>query len=157
MIHHIKCHQEPFEAMMMGRKLHEFRKNNRNYQVGDELVIREYDPQENDYTGRAMVRIVTYVGTGFGIPDGFVCLSVVPEDMGEMVGRMPWALGVTMSDVGKKHFTHNALANGAVNTRMVRGEFIRLLLDKVEYLNQELLEMKKRALLPVILYREKQT
>lgn len=74
--HSLKCWPEPYEAMRSGRKVHEFRRNDRDFSVGDILEINEWNPETKEPTGSAMFRRVTYVGTGFGIPDGYVCLSV---------------------------------------------------------------------------------
>ncbi len=66
--------------MKRGEKTFEFRKNDRDYQVGDRLWLREYDPAIEDYTGPAMWRTVTYIlhGGKFGLPQGFVVMAVVP-------------------------------------------------------------------------------
>ena len=43
--HEIKCHPEYFHRIVSRQKTFEIRKNDRDYQVGDRLVIREYDPE----------------------------------------------------------------------------------------------------------------
>lgn len=74
--HKLKCWPEPFEETLRGNKTHEFRKDDRDYQVGDRLVIQEYAPITNVYSGRELHREVTYIGRGYGIPEGYVCMSV---------------------------------------------------------------------------------
>ena len=62
---------------MDGVKNFEWRKNDRNYKVGDEFNGREYDPHQQTYTGRQFTRRINYVlGEGFGVPQGFVVLSL---------------------------------------------------------------------------------
>ena len=58
--HMLKCHTEYFEAIKNGTKTFECRYNDRNYQVGDELLLREYDP-ELGYTIRCIVRKIVYI------------------------------------------------------------------------------------------------
>lgn len=51
-VHSIKCWPEPFEAMKRGEKTAEFRLNDRDYRVGDTLLIREWCPDAKEYTHR---------------------------------------------------------------------------------------------------------
>lgn len=75
-IHRIKAWPGPFADVLSGAKRAEVRINDRNYQVGDVLVIREFKPESETYTGRSLDRIVSHVQTGFGLPDGVVVLSL---------------------------------------------------------------------------------
>lgn len=90
-IHDLKCQPEPFRAMQEGLKTFEFRKDDRGYVVGDELFLREWAPSYplsqatnttafGVYTGQALSRRVTYIlrGPAFGVPEGYVIMSVVP-------------------------------------------------------------------------------
>ncbi len=79
-VHILKCWPDPFAAMVTGKKVHEFRKNDRGFQVGDILELHRFSPDTGCYSGSVIHREVTYVGTGFGIPDGFVCMSVRVAD-----------------------------------------------------------------------------
>lgn len=81
--HILKTWPEPFEAMRAGRKTHEHRKDDRGYEVGDMLVLRYFDPAENQgpllpLTRGELIRWVTYISRGpaFGIPDGYCVMSV---------------------------------------------------------------------------------
>lgn len=70
----LKIRQEYLEKVILGEKTFEIRKNDRNYQVGDILVLREY---EGDYTGRVAVVEVLYVLDEFeGLAPGFAALSI---------------------------------------------------------------------------------
>ncbi len=82
--HRLKCWPEPFQAMVDGRKRFEFRKDDRGFCVGDELLLREWDPAPfNDasygavgYTRRELRGEVTYVLRGFGVPDGYDVMGI---------------------------------------------------------------------------------
>lgn len=77
--HMLKCYPKYFEAVKDGTKTFECRYNDRNFKVGDELLLREYDPKRG-YTDRCIVRKVTYVLSNFiGLKDGYVILGVTNE------------------------------------------------------------------------------
>ena len=60
--HTLKTWPEYFQAVARGAKTFEIRKNDRNFQVGDELELVEYDPREGaGFTGRAIDCKVTYI------------------------------------------------------------------------------------------------
>jgi len=61
MIHDLKTWPEHFRDVRAGIKTAELRMNDRNYQPGDVLVLREYDPQVREYTGEVETRTVTHV------------------------------------------------------------------------------------------------
>ncbi|EPW14538.1 hypothetical protein SAG0054_00010 [Streptococcus agalactiae CCUG 28551] len=64
---------------MDGTKTFECRYNDRDFKVGDELLLREYDPQKG-YTYRCIVRKITYILSDFiGLKDGYVILGVTNE------------------------------------------------------------------------------
>jgi hypothetical protein len=51
-----------FEEMISGRKMHDMRdKRDREYKVGDKMLLREFDPRTGDYTGRASIATITYI------------------------------------------------------------------------------------------------
>lgn len=65
--HHLKTWPEYFQAVRSGAKTFEARKDDRDYQVGDTIVLKEYDPDgEGRYTGEQEVRVVTYILRGTG-------------------------------------------------------------------------------------------
>ncbi len=79
MKHQLKILPEFFDAVKCGNKRFELRKNDRNYQVGDMLILEEWDGQQ--YTGDSIVRFVTYVYHGkgkFGLAEGYCILGISP-------------------------------------------------------------------------------
>ncbi|ESR10644.1 DUF3850 domain-containing protein [Streptococcus iniae] len=79
--HMLKCYPEYFEAIMDGTKTFECRYNDRDFKVGDELLLREYDPKKGyTYPYRCIVRKITYILSDFiGLKDGYVILGVINE------------------------------------------------------------------------------
>lgn len=75
--HELKTWPKPFQAIADGTKRFEWRQDDREYQVGDFLYLREWDPDASEYTGRSWTAEVTYLlREGFGIPPGFVVMSI---------------------------------------------------------------------------------
>lgn len=95
--HELKTWPSQFRALQSGAKLAEFRKNDRDFRVDDELVLREWippgrpngeshahydddDPYPGRYTGNQVSARVTHAVYGdeslFGIPPGYVMLSI---------------------------------------------------------------------------------
>lgn len=50
--HELKTDPEPFNALWLGLKRYEVRRNDRDYHEGDWLVLREYDPKTGTFSGR---------------------------------------------------------------------------------------------------------
>lgn len=59
--HILKIWPEFFDALLCGNKKCETRINDRNYQLGDVLVLREYIKEEDRYTGRVVIYSVTHI------------------------------------------------------------------------------------------------
>lgn len=84
--HELKIWPEVFEVTRVGHKTHEFRKADRNFTVGDVLLLKEWIPAlsitqgKGRYTGRKLRRLITCISRGpdWGIPEGFVVMSIRP-------------------------------------------------------------------------------
>lgn len=61
MIHHIKCEPRYFEDINLGLKTFEYRVNDRSYKVNDTLILHEYIPTTQQYTGRCLTCLVVYI------------------------------------------------------------------------------------------------
>lgn len=64
MVHQLKILPKWFEDVAAGKKNFEIRKNDRNFEVGDILVLNEYE--NGTYTGRKVKRKVNYILHGDG-------------------------------------------------------------------------------------------
>lgn len=78
MNHELKTWPKYFRPLARGEKNFEVRRNDRNFQVGDTLTLREYDPDTKTYTGAETDRTVTYVlpGNGFGVHADYCVLGL---------------------------------------------------------------------------------
>lgn len=78
MEHDLKTWAEPFQAIVDGLKTHEIRKPDRNFNPRDTLLLREWIPEFNAYTGREIRVRVTYVTHGgtWGLPAGLCVMSI---------------------------------------------------------------------------------
>lgn len=72
-MHILKCDKKPFYLMRTGIKTAEFRKNDRDFKVGDILVLMEWDGIT--YTGSNVSFVITHMQDGYGIPEGYVMIS----------------------------------------------------------------------------------
>ena len=59
-VHELKTLPEFFGAVAWGKKTFEVRRDDRGFEVGDVLVLREYDPTTG-YTGARLAARVTYI------------------------------------------------------------------------------------------------
>lgn len=74
-IHDLKILPIYFKAIVDGSKNFEVCKNNKNFHVGDELYLREFE--DGQYTGNYTVRIVTYAFEDKEVlKDGYIILGL---------------------------------------------------------------------------------
>lgn len=59
--HDLKTWPKFFGAVLSGAKTFEARKDDRGFAVGDRLVLREWDPETDRYTGASLECYVTYI------------------------------------------------------------------------------------------------
>jgi hypothetical protein len=81
----LKTWPEFFGEVCADRKLHEIRVNDRDYRVGDLLMLQEWNPHLTPagpvgYSGRYTVRLVTYLTPGgkWNLPDNVCVMSIAP-------------------------------------------------------------------------------
>lgn len=76
-IHALKTLPEYYRDVVAGVKTFEIRKNDRGFQVGDALILREFDP-ETGYTGDMISRNITYI-TDFAQQAEYVVMGIEVE------------------------------------------------------------------------------
>ena len=84
----LKTDPAVFKDVLEGRKTFEIRFNDRGYQVGDLIVLKEtkFTGQQMGegspliYTGREMQKQISYILSGYGLQDGWVILGIIDLD-----------------------------------------------------------------------------
>ena len=60
--HKVKSWTYLFSALCSGEKKHDIRDmRERNYKVGDELILQEFEQTSGKYTGREATALITYI------------------------------------------------------------------------------------------------
>jgi len=72
-IHELKTLPSFFHAIRVGEKTFEIRKNDRNFEVGDRLQLKEWDGE--GFTGEEVFATVLYL-TDFQQKKGYVVMSI---------------------------------------------------------------------------------
>lgn len=79
--HKLKISPFYFMKVMSGNKSFEIRKNDRNFKVGDKLILKEYE--NGEYTGFYLTEKITYVlkAKEFkdGLKDGYAVLGILKD------------------------------------------------------------------------------
>lgn len=79
--HVVKCWPEYFKAIQSGEKTFDLRFDDRDYQIGDDLVQEEFRVGVGEYTGRELRCKITFIARGeqferFGLMKGYACLAI---------------------------------------------------------------------------------
>ena len=61
MNHELKIYPEYYKQILLGLKKVEIRLNDRNYQENDLLILNEFDPKTERYTGSQLKRKVDFI------------------------------------------------------------------------------------------------
>lgn len=71
--HDLKTWPIYYNRVVSGDKMFELRKNDRDFQTGDMVTLKEYDLLSNSYTGRFKTFEISYIlhGGQFGIEPGY--------------------------------------------------------------------------------------
>ena len=73
-----------FQDVKSGTKNFEYRKNDRDFQVGDALILKEFNPAIQMYSGDTITVKITYLLQGIaairvGVPEGFCIMGISPN------------------------------------------------------------------------------
>ena len=93
-IHELKVHKNYVNPLLSGAKTFEVRRNDRDFQVGDILIMRPYDEKKQKYVSEEseFYYNVTYVLTGgkYGIEEGYCILGIQPNPAINRFGLLQW-------------------------------------------------------------------
>lgn len=75
--HELKTWPKYFAAVRSGGKRFEIRRNDREFAVGDILVLREFEPETDTFTGQTEERQITFLLSeeDYGVIHGFVAIG----------------------------------------------------------------------------------
>lgn len=76
-VHYVKCMKKYFEDIICGKKRFEIRLNDRKYEVGDTLILREWE--NGEYSGNKISRNIDYIlhtGERYGLMKGYSILQL---------------------------------------------------------------------------------
>jgi hypothetical protein len=77
LFHELKSWPEYFQATKSGTKTFELRKGDRDFKVGDIVVLREWEPDTQTFTGQTVIKEITYVlASGPWLQPGFVAFGI---------------------------------------------------------------------------------
>ncbi|MGL4108341.1 DUF3850 domain-containing protein [Clostridium sp. LP20] len=82
-IHELKILSKYFLAVKLGLKNFEIRKNDRDYHIGDIVVLQEYENEK--YTGNEIKKQIKYIvyGPCYGLTKGHCVMSL--GEVGEVI------------------------------------------------------------------------
>ena len=80
MKHILKTWPQFFEKVLSGDKTFEIRENDRSFKVNDELVLKEWEPDKEKFTGREVTKTVTYMTT-FAQNQNYVVMALGSKDL----------------------------------------------------------------------------
>ncbi len=75
--HELKCWPQYFDAVWDNKKKFEIRINDRDFKVGDILILKKFDPEKEEYLPQSIETTISYVldGPSFGLAKGFAIIS----------------------------------------------------------------------------------
>lgn len=80
--HNLKLEIQYFEDAICGKKTFEVRFDDRQFMEGDRVVLREWDSEKKDYTGRLIGGYISYVLRDFhALQEGYVAFSYHPNEI----------------------------------------------------------------------------
>jgi len=76
--HSLKTWPAPFAAVVRGEKTYEVRCSDRGYKVGDLLVLLEWDPETEAYSGQTVLAVVNHMTASgeWGLPDDLCVMGI---------------------------------------------------------------------------------
>jgi len=80
--HELKTWPTYFRISKEGHKHFEVRRYDRDFRPGQVILLREWDPSKEEYTGRELERRISWLLTGgkLGIEEGYCILALHPPD-----------------------------------------------------------------------------
>lgn len=144
MIHELKILPKYFQKVISKEKKFEIRKFDRDFHVGDMLILKEYD--EKGYTGAQCICKITYIleGGEYGLEKGYCVLSIDTKTIASVDIS-------SETDITKINYKYSELGLFLQNLRKENGETLTDMANKLK-MNPNLLlyiEGAKTRAIPV--------
>jgi ASC-1-like (ASCH) protein len=83
--HELKIVEPYYTAVSTGKKTFEIRRNDRDFKIGDRLILSPYDPALAMYeSGKpTLIKEITYI-TDYAQKSGFVVMSIIEPEIGQL-------------------------------------------------------------------------
>lgn len=84
MTHALKCHPPYFDQVEKGAKTFELRKEDRPFKEGDTILLQEYNPEKEEYTGKEISMTIGYIlkdALKFGLKNGYCILGLKEQNL----------------------------------------------------------------------------
>ncbi len=79
--HNLKTVNPYFEEVLQGKKTFECRKNDREFESGDRVILNEYDAKTFTYLGRNLYFEIGYILNDYpGLQPDYVVFSLIKVD-----------------------------------------------------------------------------
>lgn len=77
-IHELKTHPQYFRKTLIGCKPFEIRLNDRDFKIGDTVILKEWDEDCGEYTGRELSGRIRYIlhDNFVGISKGYIAFTL---------------------------------------------------------------------------------
>lgn len=103
--HELKTWPYYFRHILSGKKNFEIRNNDRGFRVGDTLVLKEFSPTTQQYTGREVIKKVNYIlGSPYEptpfLPAGVVVMGLEDDRLSNLEAALKSIYDATAADKG---------------------------------------------------------
>lgn len=81
-VHALKSWPASFEAVLNRRKRYEWRLDDghplRDYQVDDMLLLQEWNPDTDEFSGRSLIAVIQHITRGgeYNLPEGSIVMDI---------------------------------------------------------------------------------
>lgn len=119
--HELKTWPGPFAAVWHGYKPFEVRRDDRGFELGDRLWLREWNPETREYTGRELRGpVIRFIlrgaeAEGFGLKPGYCVMAMTQPWAEDYVRPEPYDWS---RDLDEERSFHIRLVDGTENVQL---------------------------------------
>lgn len=105
-IHQVKEWPATYDETARNVNRIQFRKNDRNYQAGDVMVITLFDPLTCEYANSTVVKRIASVQESIHLPPGYVAMVIEPMSIAQQTDVMAHVQRVECTPAGASVLSH---------------------------------------------------